>query len=224
MRGRAMEIRCEQCDARLTFREDRLKGAGPLVATCPKCGGRLNPDPATGLKNDDPTAPKEAVQRPKNGGVGPASLSGLESVEGKRLALVLESEPEQRESLNRALEALGYAPVNADGVRDAISSLRYHSFDLILLADSFETEPWEDSPFLNYLNSLPIGVRRRVFVALIGDDLKTRDPMAAFSLSVNLVIGRGHTADLGRILRQGIEENEAFYEPLMHTLAELRKR
>jgi len=216
-----MEIRCDQCDARLNLPEERLKGASPRKVTCPRCGSGLSLRVGSDPKREDQVAPGEPIQSLKKDSFGALSHSVLQNVEGKRLALVLEPEPEQKEPLQRALEALGYAQVNAEGVRDAMSKLRYHSFDLILLSDRFEDEPWENSPILNYLNSLPIGVRRRMFVALIGDALKTRDPMAAFTLSANLVIGRGHANDLARILKQGVEESEAFYAQLMCTLAEL---
>ena len=216
-----METRCDQCDARLNVPEERLKGTGPHKVTCPRCGCGLSLRVGADPKREDQVAPGEPIQGPKKDSFGALSHSALQNVEGKKLALILEPEPEQKAPLQRALEALGYAQVNADGVRDAMSKLRYHSFDLILLSDRFEDEPWEDSPILNYLNSLPIGVRRRMFAALIGDDLKTRDPMAAFSLSANLVIGRGHAVDLARILKQGIEESEAFYAQLMRTIAEL---
>ena len=143
--------------------------------------------------------------------------------EGVRLALVMENDAQQAEKLSEGVEELGYKYVPAENTRAAIGKMRLHQFDLVILADGFDGIELGQSPVLRYLNHLSMSIRRRIFVALIGDDLKTMDQMMAFVMSANLVINPKDMDKLTTVLKHAISDNEKFYKVFMDTLVEVGK-
>jgi hypothetical protein len=101
--------------------------------------------------------------------------------------------------------------------------MRFHLFDLVILSDGFDGIEFGQSPIRQHLNRLSMSVRRRMFVALIGDTFNTIDHMMAFALSANLVINRKDLDRLTSILKIAISESQKFYKVYMDTLAEIRK-
>jgi hypothetical protein len=93
----------------------------------------------------------------------------------------------------------------------------------VILSDGFDGIGLKQSPILQYLNHSSMSVRRRVFLAVIGDDFKTMDNMMAFSMSANLVINREDLDKVEAILKRGVSENERFYKVFMDMLVETGK-
>jgi hypothetical protein len=68
-----------------------------------------------------------------------------------------------------------------------------------------------------------MATRRRFLVALISDKYRTTDNMAAFNRSVNLVINLKNIDDVGKIIKQGVADNRAFYHIFQETLVKMGK-
>ena len=157
-------------------------------------------------RNQEPTMP-DADFDP---GEDDASLDFFE--EGIKLALVLENDTQQAEKLKRTVEELNYRYVLARNTREAISKMRLHHFDLVFLPDRFDEIELAQSPVLQHINNLSMSVRRRFFLALIGDNFKTMDQMMAFAMSANMVINENDLDRLTAILKHAISDNEKFYK------------
>jgi len=223
-----MEIICEKCKARLSVPEENIPRGHRATFSCPKCKHKITLDVAE-FKNDTriPKVEKRVGQEYHMPDRGfdrieeDASLDFFE--EGVKLALVLESDAEKAETLKRTVEELNYRCVLARNTREAISKMRLHHFELIFLPDRFDDIKLSQSPVLQHINNLSMSVRRRIFLALIGDKFKTMDHMMAFAMSANMVI---NATDLGRltaILKHAISDNEKFYKVFMDTMAEVGK-
>jgi hypothetical protein len=52
---------------------------------------------------------------------------------------------------------------------------------------------------------------------------RTMDNMAAFSRSVNSVINLKNIDELGKIIKQGVADNKAFYHVFLETLQKMGK-
>jgi len=143
--------------------------------------------------------------------------------EGIKLALIMRNSSMNEDRLRAGLEIIGYKCVPTPNTRDAIGKLRFHNFDLIILADGFDNQPLEHSVIVNYLNRLSMSVRRKVFVALISDHFKTMDNMMAFAMSANVVINSKDIEKLHLILKKAVSENERFYKVFMDTMVETGK-
>ena len=140
-----------------------------------------------------------------------------------KLALVMSNDDEQTKKIKKALKGLDYKYVPGNNTREALGKMRFHRFDLVILSDYFDNVPLEKSPILNYLNHLSMFVRRKTFVALIGEGLRTLDNMMAFAMSANLVINLNDLDKLSFILKRALSDNEKFYKVFFDTLSEAGK-
>ncbi len=209
-----MEVTCDHCRKKLKIPDDKLPKGQAVAVTCPGCRNKITID----TREQAPARPPAAAGEERGFDDFDASDYGEDTSlgfyeEGTKLALVLDSgDPGRRETIRSAVESLGYRFVETDGTRDAIGKMRFHVFDLVLLAEGFDGQPLAHSPIINSLNHAPMSVRRRIFLALLGDQFKTMDNMMAFAMSANLVIGTADLDKLSKVLQKAVSENERFYK------------
>ncbi len=132
-------------------------------------------------------------------------------------ALVCTADQASRDKVLQALQALGFQVSETAMAKDALKSMRFHSFDVVVVDEGFERE------VLDYLENLSMTTRRHIFVVLLSDALRTMDNMAAFHRSVNLVINRKNIDDAGGIIRRGINDSKNFYSVFMDGLRKIGK-
>ena len=143
--------------------------------------------------------------------------------EGSTTALVCESDPTLRGKIVGAIKALGYQVTTPETAKDGLKGMRFHVFDLIVVNERFDTDNPDMNSVLRYLENLNMATRRRSFVALLGERYRTMDNMAAFNRSVNLVIHMDSIDDMGKIIKQGVADNTAFYHVFNDTLVKMGK-
>jgi len=231
-----MEVTCEQCKARFNIPDDKVPKDRVLKLNCPKCKGKISlgaevpeqPPKAneTGevpLKMMNPSADK----KPPEESYGYEDFTTDEALdffeEGIKLALIMPNSSMNDDHLRAGLELIGYKCITTPNTRDAIGKLRFHHFDLIILADGFDSQPLDHSVIVNYLNRLSMSVRRKIFLALISDNYKTMDNMMAFAMSANVVINSKDIQKLHLILKKAVSENERFYKVFTDTMVETGK-
>ncbi len=213
-----MEIRCEKCEAKFRVPDEKIPEGQQVIVSCPRCKNRLI------LKKDDQPSgvTSQATTREDYAyGDEDADLDFYE--EGAALALVMADGSEQEQVLRHAVETLGYRYVSAKNSGEAIGKMRLHQFIMVIISDRFDGFEIEKSPVLNYLNRVPMSVRRHIFVVVIGDRFNTKDHMMAFALSVNLVIKSKDTDKIATILKHAVSDNEKFYKVFLETLSEVGK-
>jgi predicted Zn finger-like uncharacterized protein len=223
-----MEIRCENCNTKLNIPDEKIPHQGQRVTiSCPKCKGKLTLD-ARVTKTEDPSPAVNKKAAPEARKADPvrdeAEGIALEyNAEGLKLALVAESDPDRFKKIGQAIRDLGYKCVAAENTNQAISKMRFHAFDLVILSNKFDGIELGQSPILQYMNHLSMSIRRKMFVVLIGDTYNTMDHMMAFAMSANLVINRRDSDKLEGILKNAISDNEKFYKVFLDTLSEVGK-
>lgn len=215
-----MEVVCENCGAKLRIPGEKIPLGQQVDVSCPKCKDEVILDNVRAKPEISPPAGREGVVR-----VGPDAGYAYEEVppldfleEGERLALVMGNDASQIEKLRQVVEGLGYVCVPAENSEKAISKMGFYHFDLVILSDEFEGIEPGQGRMLHHLNSLPMSVRRWVFLVLIGDRFRTIDRMMAFAMSANLVVNGKDLDKLPGILRQAISDNQDFYRVFMDTL------
>jgi CheY-like chemotaxis protein len=247
-----MDVTCTSCGAKLKIPDSKLPPPQVRMVsiTCPKCksrlkidrdqpGGGLAPKKKAEVKPDKQPAPKkkEDVQKPaqteaaeeEEENKGPLfeydeDVSPLEFYEeGTKLALVADGDAKHVKEITSVLEQLGYKTVVPLSIREAMGKLLFHHFDLIMLSEGFDGLSLEESPVINYLNSLSMSVRRRIFLALLSNKFKTMDLLKALGMSANLVINTDDLVNLSLVLKKGISDNDKFYKAFMDTLKEVGK-
>lgn len=216
-----MDITCSSCGTTLSVPDEKLPHNQVVNITCPKCKGKIKVDtreldlkPATQKKEEE--AEEEFFSDYEND-TGP--LEFFE--EGVKLAIVLESDDLRLSDIIPALEELGYKIIQPLALQEAMSKIRLHAFDMIILSDGFDGKGLEGNPIINYLNHLSMSVRRKIFLVLLSDRFKTMDNMMAFAMSANLVVNPEDLPNMRLILKKGTSENEKFYKVFTDTLREV---
>ena len=231
-----MEVTCEQCKSRFNIPDDKVPKDKALKINCPKCKGKIT------LGGEVPQEPPKAdeakevvltMMNPSAGRKPPEESYGYEDFtndqeleffeEGIKLALIMPNPAIDEDRLRAGIEIIGYKCIFTPNTRDAIGKLRFHQFDLIILADGFDSQPLDHSVIVNYLNRLPMSVRRKVFVTLISDHFKSMDNMMAFAMSANVLINSKDIEKLHLILKKAVSENERFYKVFLDTMIETGK-
>jgi DNA-directed RNA polymerase subunit RPC12/RpoP len=223
-----MEIICEKCNARLNIPDEKIPSGQQATVSCPKCQNKLMLNArGSRIKNETPAVEEKAeshleeIASDKDDWDDDASLDFFE--EDAKLALVMGNGAQQIKKLGRTIDELGYRCVLAKNTRDAISKMRLHYFDLVVLSDGFDGIDLAQSPILQHINNLSMSVRRRIFLALVAGEFKTMDHMMAFAMSANMVINGGDLDRLTSIMQHAISDNEKFYKVFMDTMVEVGK-
>jgi CheY-like chemotaxis protein len=137
-------------------------------------------------------------------------------------ALVCESDPAIKEKIAKALVDRGYHVTEPASGREALKSMRFHSYNLIIMSENFDlVDARNSNEVLIYLQNLAAAARRNTFVALLSDNDRTMDNMMAFNKSVNLIVNRKNIDDIAKIIKQGVDDSKAFYGTFKETLKKL---
>lgn len=126
-------------------------------------------------------------------------------------AMICENDPVIRQKISSTLKSLDYNVIEAMTFKEVSKYLTFHTFNVIVVNENFDTVTGEINNVLNYFEHLPMSTRRQIFVVIISTTFATMDYMHAFNKSVNLIINKDEIAELGLIIKKEIEENDYFY-------------
>jgi predicted Zn finger-like uncharacterized protein len=216
-----MDVTCTSCNATLKIPDEKLPPNQMVNVTCPKCKAKIKID--TGELYKEQASGKKQAPKKADPGAGDDGSPIELFEEGTRLAMVLVGDAEHVVDVNAALEELSYKIVAPASTQDAMSKIRLHHFDLIILSDGFDGQGLDSNPLTNYLNHVSMSVRRKIFLVLLSEKFKSMDNMMAFSKSCNLVVNPVDISNIESILKKAISDHEKFYKVFMDTLKEVGK-
>lgn len=127
---------------------------------------------------------------------------------------------ESKDLLKNILQDAGSKIEHPERVEDIIESLKFKSYDIIIISEEFDPE----NLVLSHIQNMPMSIRRNIFVVLLSEKLKTDDGLTAFSKSVNIVINREDLKDINFLLEKSINENSRFYMVFQETLTKIGKK
>ena len=139
-------------------------------------------------------------------------------------ALICVDDDDRRGAVRKALEQLGYAPETPTDAEEATDRLRKVAYQVVVVDQAYSGGTALDNVILKALNTMPMPVRRYMFVALLAPDVKTLDNASAFARSVNAVVNTDDVAQLGPLLRRAVADNDAFYRVFREVLQAAGKR
>ncbi|HUN55692.1 MAG TPA: hypothetical protein VMU29_11100 [Smithella sp.] len=126
-------------------------------------------------------------------------------------SMICEHDPVIRQRIREALVSLNFNVVEAATSKEALKYTNFHTFNVIVVNEDFDTEKDGVNKVLLYLEQLPMAVRRKIFVVLISPTFATMDYMNSLNKSVNLIINEDEVSGVGLIINKEMEENEYFY-------------
>ncbi|GAB6096488.1 hypothetical protein JCM14469_27410 [Desulfatiferula olefinivorans] len=248
-----MKVMCDKCQGRYNVPDEKLPEGKPFGFTCPKCKNRItvvrpkdeprDEDIVFSLADEEPR-PKAAA-RPAKGvpmtfdeeDSSKPSISFAEDEsdydssekpfdfveEDYETALICETDPGIREKIKIALELMEYSITMAENTRDALKNMRYHTYDLIVLNERFDTANPDVNGILIYLNRLVMAERRRITLFLLTDRYRTMDTMEAFHRSANVVVNVKDIDKIDTILQKGLNDTTVFYKIFKEYLVQAGK-
>ena len=212
-----MDVKCNNCTSKFRIPDEKIPRGRMSTVPCPKCKTRISLNPAK--KSARSGAAEEESNRSEN---LDSTEKPFDFIEEEGLtALMCEQNPVVRQTIENALHLMDYQISVAENARDALKRMRYHTYDLIVINESFDTNNPDSNGVLIYLERLGMAVRRNIFVAMISNRYRTMDNMMAFHDSVNLIINIKNIEDVGKILSRGITDTELFYNIYRETLKEI---
>lgn len=213
-----MRVTCEHCGRQFALPDEKVPSGKAFSIPCPNCKGPIRITAEAAI-DAGPTPAQEppSVQSPEDDVIDKPFdlLTG-----DKRSALICVDEKSARDKARAALNP-GYHLTEAQNVVDALKKIRAHPFDMIVLHERFEGAEPEENPILGFLERMAMESRRGIFVILLTERFRTFDNLAAFKLSVNLVIHPKHMDRFAMIVEKARTDHESFYRVFGEVLRQL---
>ncbi|MBU1170849.1 MAG: zinc-ribbon domain-containing protein [Proteobacteria bacterium] len=190
---------------------DEPKG-DPSKKESPKKEGS-KPSKKSPLRFDEEDSSKPSISFAEDESIYDASEKPFDFVEEDyETAMICESDPAIREKIKIALELMEYSITMAENTREALKNMRYHTYDLIVLNERFDTPNPDVNGILIYLNRLVMAERRKITLFLLTDRYRTMDPMEAYHRSANAVVNIKDIDRIDTILQKGLNDSSVFYK------------
>lgn len=211
-----MDIICENCKSKFRIADKKLTPGKTTYFKCAKCAGRIAvkaPEPEEddfmGFEDEMFSFDEDDTDE-ENYDTSDKPFDFVEE-EGKS-ALLCEPRENLKEKIKPVLDVLEYHVTEVSSSREALKKMRYHSYDVIVVNEFFDTKNPEANGVLIFLERLNMATRRNIFVALITDRFRTMDNMAAFHKSVNIIVNVDNIDDFDKIIRRGLTDHGLFYQ------------
>jgi hypothetical protein len=133
-------------------------------------------------------------------------------------ALICLSDASVRETITEELKARDFFITEAKSAKDAVKKMRFHSYNLMVIDENFDTDNPDNNDLLRYLASLNMPTRRQFFVTLVSRRYRTLDRMAALQRSVNMTINVQNLKEFSSLIINNMAENEGFYFTFMEVM------
>lgn len=214
-----MNITCEKCGGKFQFPDEKVPADRTLSLGCPRCGNKLSVGPrggasigaAMGFEEDDERKPGISFDEKESDSYEDDERPFDFMEEEGLTAIVCVADADRQEKVRIALDLLEYSVTKVRDTREALKSMRYHNYDVVVVDELFDTKNPEVNGVLIYLNRQPMVSRRHMTVFLMTDTHNTRDEMVAFHKSVSMVVNNRDIDKIDTILQKGVRENALFY-------------
>ncbi len=211
-----MDIICEHCKSKFRIADEKLTPGKTTYFKCAKCAGRIavkSPEPEEDdfMGFEDEMFSFDEDDGEEEGYDESDKPFDFVEEEGKT-ALLCEQSADLKSAIKPVLNVLEYHVTEVANSREALKKMRYHTYDVILINEFFDTKNPEANGVLIFLERLNMAIRRNIFVTLISNRFRTMDSMAAFNKSVNIIVNMDNIDDFDRILRRGLTDHGLFYQ------------
>ena len=219
-----MDITCPGCQKKLAIKDEQLPEGKAAVVQCPNCKGKINvtrPKAKEAAEEADFDDLFDLSEDEDEGYSASDKPFDFIEEEGKT-ALICESETLIREKIKPTLDILEYHINESPSSRDALKKMRYHTYDVIIINEYFDTRDPDANPLLIYLERQPMEIRRNSFVCLLTQRFRTMDQMTAFQRSVNMIVNLRNIDDFDKILQRGMADYGLFFKVFKESLTVIK--
>ncbi len=233
-----MNITCDKCTSKYNIPDEKLPVGKTVGFTCPKCNYKIpvkreadvsveedinfsldddydaaksGKSPSIAFDEDD--AEKPSIDFAEDDSIYNSNDKPFDFVEEEyETALICENDLANREKIRIALDLMEYSVTIAENTRDALKNMRYHTYDLIVLNENFDTANPDVNGILIYLNRLVMAERRSITLFLLTERYTSFDPMMAYNRSANVVVNIKDIDKIDTVLQKGLNDTDAMYK------------
>jgi predicted Zn finger-like uncharacterized protein len=228
---------CPKCSQVITVDDSKVP-AGPFMLRCPKCQetmkmpGRSQAN-ATGVSEEEksPPPPRDVSQAappppspaakddskplpPPQKAPEPGGARETAGGNGGRRALVWLPDTNQASAMSRLLERSGYRAEYIDVWDQKIEEIHQGRYDVIATHRNGASASGEKDLF-KVITMLPPETRRRIFVALVGEEFKTGSGTQAFTAMADIVCHPQELDSADIVFRSSVAERARFYRSFL---------
>ena len=231
-----MKVKCqnEKCGYVINIPDSKIPNR-PVKIACPKCkSANLIKPPASSGKPAAGSGPQAGLEAKIMGALeqrlaafrsevmtGAGAMRGVVAPEsggvltdkGIKKALICDDDAMVRQVMKDSVAKLGYATEEAPTIEKALESLSHVEigYSLILIDKVFPDDSEGGYKILSKVATLPLDIRRKIFVVFISGDMKSGDANAAFLMGANTVVNKKDIKRLPAILKGEMAEYERLY-------------
>lgn len=232
-----MNVVCKKCQSKFKYPDAKVPTGKMKTLKCPKCKSNIIIGPKP---HKAPSKPKSAKKVLAQTGFSESNRddavlvdTGFDTEDGYEkpfdfyeeegiCALVCEPDPDIKRKIKHTLHLMEYRVMFAETARDALKSMRYKTYDMVVLNEIFDCRNPDANGVLTYIQRLQMTIRRNMFVVLLTDRFRTGDSMNAYHKSVNLVINVENMNQFEKTIARGLSEFEVFYGPFKNVLKKMK--
>ncbi len=211
-----MQVSCQKCQAQFEVATEGLPHDREVWLICPGCN---SPFPWQGHHEASAGAEGQPRGEEASGAGADGAHVPLEILtEGMEVALICATNQQHIQVFEQILKGMHYYVTAAHSAKEALIKLRNDDFNVFVMDETFEGERSEKEILIQFIQQMPIYLRRNCFVCILSEDLRSLDNMAAFTQCANLII---NVRDLGRaetIMQRAIKEYKGFYKVFWHEI------
>ena len=216
-----MQLECSSCNKEINIPDNKIPQGQAFNLTCPSCKTKMRVDQHLKPPASDPAETVDATSMVVDEDFEDDEEEIEIYDEHDKIALILDR---QNDDLwTTALTELEYKLQRANSPEHAVHKLKFNQYHVVVFHEKFGGSTLETSPLYEFIRDMSMDARRKIFVALVGENFKTLDNMEALSYSVNLVINQRELDQLDTILKKSIGDNDNFYKVYRETMTALGK-
>ena len=216
-----MQVECSSCNKEINIPDNKIPQGQAFNLTCPSCKTKMRVDQHLKPPASDPAESVDAISMVVDEDFEDDEEEIEIYDEHDKIALILDR---QNDDLwTTALNELEYKLQRAKSPEHAVHKLKFNQYHVVAFHEKFGGSTLETSPLYEFIRDMSMDARRKIFVALVGENFKTLDNMEALAYSVNLVINQKELDQLEAILKKSIGDNDNFYKVYRETMTALGK-
>lgn len=139
-------------------------------------------------------------------------------------ALVCQSDPTVAQQLALVLQRLGYAVQTCSLLVEALGRLESGYFEVIVTDFAFQDDPEGGQKLLGKVNGRKTEERRKMFVVMVSDQIKTLPAQGAFFQGVNISVHKSDLRNFERFFQDGVRHFNEMYGNYYKMLDEATER
>jgi hypothetical protein len=116
-----------------------------------------------------------------------------------------------------AFREKGGHPLYVTKVEEVFPLLQFEQPEFFILSEGFGVDGSQPNFLLEYIQNMPVGQRREIFVVWVGKNMKSGDMLSAFSLSVNLVLPPDKLPEITNQIKKSWAQWKDLYQVFIQT-------